>query len=44
MLDIEDEDTMILLNVMNHLPSDLASHLGRIENSFYLLITGQAIV
>jgi len=44
MIDIEYEDTMILLNIINHLPSDIASHLRRLENSFYLLITGQAIV
>jgi len=44
MLDIEDEDTMILLNIMNHLPSNITSHLRRIENSFYLLIAGEAIV
>jgi len=44
MLDIEDEDTMILLNIMNHLPSNITSQLKRIENSFYLLIAGQAIV
>jgi len=44
MLDIEDEDTTILLNIMNHLPSDTASHLKRLENSPYLLIAGQEIV
>jgi hypothetical protein len=44
MLDIEDEDTKILLNIMNHLPSHKASHLRRLENSLYLFITGQAIV
>jgi len=44
MLDIEDEDTTILLNIMNHLPSDTASHPRRLENSLYLLITRQAII
>jgi hypothetical protein len=44
MLDSEDEDNMILLNIMSHLPSGTASHLRRLENSLYLLITGQAII
>jgi hypothetical protein len=44
MLNIEDEDNVILPNIMNHLSSNIASHLRRLENAFYLLITGQAIV
>jgi len=44
MLDIEDGDTVILVNIINHLPSDTASHPRRLENSLYLLITGQAII
>jgi hypothetical protein len=43
MLNIEDEDTVTLLNITNHLPIDMASHLRRRENSFYLLITVQTI-
>jgi hypothetical protein len=44
MLDSEDEDNMIPLNIMSHLPSDTASHLRRLDNSLYLSTTWQAIV
>jgi hypothetical protein len=43
MLDIEDEDTMIPLSITNCLTSDKATHSERLENSLYLLITGQAM-